>query len=422
MAAEFTNLIAEKAVAASAITKYSDVFSPVSADDFTTPLYRIVYATVQKLYEEKREISFATIFTAIKSEAAPLAMEFMTEFQQAQAEVFPEPMIREVSELGKKRRYAELLRGMYERLRKEPIEEVTSYHDQNVRGLSSVDHTALTYGSDGIGLERFKNQFTPTGLSMIDEIIHGVMPGQLILLAARTAGGKTALGLRIAMNLSLKAPALVFSLEMLASEIELRIICMEAEIDMPSIGRGDLTAEQRERFDRADIECVKKYRNLRIYDQIASIEWIVAMARRNRMKGPLSCIVVDYIQLVKTKKSRERHLEVAEVSRELKQLGKELGCPVIGLAQLNRLADGEEPQLSHLRESGSLEQDANVVIFLYQHEDDKGTDRSTLIVAKNRQGRVGKKNIMFKREHLKFGQFMPYEVVGAYENPKGGRK
>lgn len=415
---EFVNLVAEKAVVASAITKYSDVFSAVSVDDFTSPLYRLVYATIQKLYDEKQEVTFATLFTSLRSESAQSAVDFMSEFQQAQAEVFPEAMIREVADLGKKRRYAEVMRGMYERLRREPIEEVTSFHDTSVRGLSSVDRTAQTYGANGIGLERFKNQFTPTGLLMLDEIIHGVMPGQLIILAARTAGGKTALGLKMAMNLSQRGAVPFFSLEMLANEIELRMVCMESEIDMPSIGRGELTAEQARRFDAADEACIRKYHNLRIYDQIASIDGIVSLSRRERMRGALSCIVVDYIQLVRTRRHKDRHLEVGEVSRELKQLGKELGCPVIALAQLNRAADGEEPQLSHLRESGSLEQDANVVIFIYQDEADKGTDRSSLIVAKNRQGRVGKKQILFRREHLKFGAMVQQEVMGPYENPR----
>jgi replicative DNA helicase len=202
------------------------------------------------------------------------------------------------------------------------------------------------------------------------------------------------------MRVSKNTGVLFFSLEMDVDELELRMLCIESRIQMDVIETGIFTEEESARFVEAEKSLTQ--RKMRIIDEALSLQEIVTEVRREYMKGGLGLVVVDYLQLVRVDSKQDRHLQVAEISRTLKLLAKKIKTPILALAQLNRLAEGQEPELHHLRESGAIEQDANMVWFLYKPQNDINPNLMNVAVAKNRQGRTGKREIYYDREIQSF--------------------
>lgn len=259
---------------------------------------------------------------------------------------------------------------------------------------------------------------TPTGFPDLDEITSGLQPGALVVLGARPAMGKTALALGVATNAAMKgSPVLLFSLEMSKLELVQRILCSEARVDSKKIRNGRLNdadwsgiASAMGRLGDAPI-WIDDNPNVSIME-------IRSKARRLRSEaGELGLVVVDYIQLMTGRTSAEsRQVEVAEISRGLKLLARELECPVVALAQLNRGLEqraDKRPMLSDLRESGSLEQDADIVMFLYREEVYEKTPENEgiaeLILAKQRNGPTGKVMLSFLGHHTRF-ESMPKDM------------
>ena len=253
----------------------------------------------------------------------------------------------------------------------------------------------------------------PTGFKDLDQKTSGFQSGDLIIVAGRPGMGKTALALNIARNAAQESgePAAVFSLEMSKEQLSLRMLSAESRVDSTRMRGGFLSQGDLEKINRAagalyDI-------SLFIDDSpaISALE-IRAKARRMKMEKGLGLIVVDYLQLMKGRASAERRdLEISEISRSLKALAKELRIPVIALSQLNRKVEdrtNKRPVLSDLRESGALEQDADVIIFVYREEAyNKQVDQSKmrlaeLILAKQRNGPTGTVNLTFLEEFTQF--------------------
>jgi replicative DNA helicase len=257
---------------------------------------------------------------------------------------------------------------------------------------------------------------TPTGYYDLDEMTAGLQPGALVVVGARPAMGKTALALGMATNAAMRADAsvLLFSLEMSKLELVQRILCAEARVDSKKIRNGRLSDADWNGIATA----MGRLGDAKIWiddNPNVSIMEIRSKARRLRSEvGTLGMVVVDYIQLMTGRTSAEsRQVEVAEISRGLKLLARELECPVVALAQLNRGLEqraDKRPMLSDLRESGSLEQDADVVMFLYRDEvyeptpDNQGL--AEVIVAKQRNGPTGVARLSFLA-HLTRFESMP---------------
>jgi replicative DNA helicase len=253
---------------------------------------------------------------------------------------------------------------------------------------------------------------TPTGFTDLDEILAGLQPSNLVVIGARPAMGKTAFALGLASNAAIESrkAVLVFSLEMGQLEVSQRILCAEARVDSSRVRTGKLTDADWGKISHA----VGRIADAPIYiDDNANITVMDIRAKARRLKsqlGDLGMIIIDYVQLMTGRSNAEnRQVEVSEISRNLKILARELEVPVIALAQLNRGLEqraDKRPMLSDLRESGALEQDADIVMFLYRDEvynpdsQDRGT--AEIIIAKHRNGPVGKVRLAWLDHYTKF--------------------
>jgi len=265
------------------------------------------------------------------------------------------------------------------------------------------------HGSDLTGLA--------TGFVDLDKKLAGLQPANLVVIAGRPAMGKSSLALNMAVNAAAEdEPTAIFSLEMSKEEIVQRILSSVGKVDSMKIRSGQLGPLWRRVVDAAG----RMYQAPMFIDDspAVTVTDIRAKCRRLKRKRGLSLIVVDYIQLMETTGGENRHQEIAQITRNLKNLARELAVPIIAMSQLNRSLESREdkrPRLSDLRESGSIEQDADVVMFIYRHEyyhpedqDKRGT--AEVIVAKHRAGATGPVEMTFQPEFTRFanlGRDMP---------------
>ncbi len=253
----------------------------------------------------------------------------------------------------------------------------------------------------------------PTGYTDIDRMTSGLQPGDLIIVAGRPSMGKTAFSLNIAEHVALDAglPVAVFSMEMGAQQLVMRMIGSVGRLDQHKLRIGQLKDDDWQRLTYA----LGKLNEAPFYiDETPALNALELRARARRLMrqcgGKLGLVVVDYLQLMSSASQGEnRATEISEISRSLKALAKELNCPVIALSQLNRSLEqrpNKRPVMSDLRESGAIEQDADVIMFIYRDEvynpesQDKG--RAEIIIGKQRNGPIGMVPLAFLGEHTRF--------------------
>ena len=294
---------------------------------------------------------------------------------------------------------------------------------QNIQQVlnSAMNHIETLSGNDSeiTGLE--------TGYPQLDRMTTGFHPDELVIIAARPAVGKTAFALNIAQNVATKTDKTVaiFSLEMGAESLVNRMLCAEGNIDANHLRTGNLTPDEWESLFFA----AGTLSNAHLYiDDTAGIKVAEIRARCRRLKketGNLGLIVIDYLQLIEGSNPDNRQQEVSEISRQLKKLAKELEVPVIALSQLSRGVEQRQdkrPVLSDIRESGSIEQDADIVSFLYRDDyyehddgdddqqdggqngdgDDSNVSEVEVIIEKNRSGPRGTIKLLFAKSYNKF--------------------
>jgi replicative DNA helicase len=313
-----------------------------------------------------------------------------------------------------------------------PIDDhVEMLLNQSESDIYSVADAADSGGPVAIGVaveEAFKRlesspqnelRGLPTGFYELDEMTGGFSGGQLIILAARPAMGKTALVLNLMINAAMSAPrgsrkeqprVLFYSLEMGREDIVGRFLCMRSHVHMHKLRKRNLSDRDFVELTKAAGELTEL--NFVIDDtpglQVAAIR---SRARRVKQRQGLDMIVVDYLQLMSHPRAESRQMEISHISRSLKELARELDVPVIALSQLSRAVEsreGKRPQLSDLRESGSIEQDADVVMMLYRPEyyeaepTEENRNRAQLILAKQRNGPTGTVHLMFFNETMRF--------------------
>jgi replicative DNA helicase len=251
----------------------------------------------------------------------------------------------------------------------------------------------------------------PTGFADLDELTNGLHAGQMIVVAARPAMGKSTLALDLCRAASIhnNLASVFFSLEMTRSEITMRLLSAEARVPLNHIRNGKMSTEEWERLARHVAKVSSAPMFIDDSPNMTMME-IRAKARRLKQRHDLKLMVIDYLQLMTSgKKVESRQLEVSEFSRQIKLLAKELEIPVIALSQLNRGPEAradKRPMMSDLRESGSIEQDADMVVLL--HRDDVYEKESTrpgeadLIVAKHRNGATRDITVAFQGHYSRF--------------------
>lgn len=256
----------------------------------------------------------------------------------------------------------------------------------------------------------------PSGFKDIDDITSGFQPGDLIIIGGRPGMGKTAFALNIAQHvgIDLKEPVAVFSLEMSKEQLALRMLCAESMVDSSRVRKGFIGKQDWPRLTNAAGRLAESPIFIDDSSAITVLE-VRAKARRLKMEhGALSLVVVDYLQLMRSRGNFERReQEISEISRSLKALAKELKVPVVALSQLNRGVESRgdrRPTLADLRESGAIEQDADVIIFLYRDEiynknNPSNKGKAEVIIAKQRNGPTGVVNLTYLADSTRFVDF-----------------
>jgi replicative DNA helicase len=265
-----------------------------------------------------------------------------------------------------------------------------------------------------------------TGFYDMDRNTAGLQPGDLIILAARPSMGKTAFALNIAENVSVNEglPVVVFSMEMGASQLALRMVGSQGRIDQQHLRTGRLDNDEWGRLTEAVERLSKSSVFIDETPALTGPELRARARRQARQCGQLGLIVIDYLQLMSGSggANENRATEIGEISRGLKALAKELNCPVIALSQLNRSVEtrpDKRPMMSDLRESGAIEQDADIIMFIYRDEyynkETKEPGVAEIIIAKQRNGPVGTTKLAFLRQWTKFENLAPdYQGPGEY--------
>jgi replicative DNA helicase len=267
----------------------------------------------------------------------------------------------------------------------------------------------------------------PTHFIDLDKMINGMVPSNLMILAARPAMGKTSLALNIAENICFRSdvPVGVFSLEMSAEQLLHRLICSQAEVESDKLKTGSLNGQE---FQRVVASVNSMQRGVMVIDDQPGLKITDLRARARRMKEThgIRFLVIDYLQLLSgsgvSKSAENRQNEISEISRMLKTLARELNLPILCLSQLSRKVEerqGHRPMMSDLRESGSIEQDSDIVMFLLRREYYDPYDKpgmAELIVAKNRHGSVGSVNLTFRKELAQFANYSGVISTGKLED------
>lgn len=299
---------------------------------------------------------------------------------------------------------------------------------RNRSGFLSISEVLNTTFAEIDRLSQQEEDITgiPTGYHALDKMTAGLQPEELIILAARPAVGKTAFALNIAQNIGTKTDhsVAIFSLEMGASSLVNRMLCAEGTIEASHLRTGQLNEEEWQNLIMAMGSLSKA--NIYIDDTPGiKISEIRAKCRKlHQERGDLGLILIDYLQLIEGTGQENRQQEVSEISRQLKKLAKELKVPVIALSQLSRGVEQRQdkrPVLSDIRESGSIEQDADIVAFLYRDDyyrdeegDDSGEEKEDnniieVIIEKNRSGARGTVELLFIKEYNKFSSLSTRE-------------
>ncbi len=260
----------------------------------------------------------------------------------------------------------------------------------------------------------------PTGFTDLDKITAGMQPGDLIIIAGRPSMGKTALALNIAEHVAVDngLPVAIFSMEMSGTQLATRLLGSISKVDQHKMRTGRLNDEEWSKLSQA----IGKLHDTPIYiDEAGALSALEVRARARRLKrqfSKLGLIVIDYLQLMSSsnpKAGENRATEISEISRSLKAMAKELDVPVIAMSQLNRAVDqrpDRRPVMSDLRESGAIEQDADVIMFIYREvvykpdlpEDQRGI--AEVIVGKQRNGPIGTVRLTFRGQHTRFENFL----------------
>lgn len=407
-----------------------DIVDIISPEDFYRSAHQKIFSGIVELFSKNEPVDLVTLTNALKERG---------NLEEIGGATYLATLVDTVPLAVNAKHYAKIvhdkasLRRLIERaneIAKEcfedrgNVDEIIDFAESSIFEISKNKHKQSYYpiseiidGNIETLEERQGNKAlvtgVPTGFTRLDNLISGLQKSELIILAARPSMGKTALALNIARNAAVDAnvPVAIFSLEMSKEQLSMRLLCSEARIDSSRLRGGFFSMEDWRKL--TDAAGVLSDTSIFIDDtpDISGME-IRAKARRLKMEKDIGLVIIDYLQLMKGRMSAERRdLEISEISRSLKALAKELGVPVMALSQLNRMLEqrnDKQPRLSDLRESGALEQDADVVAFIYRDEiynsDENNPKKGTadILIRKNRNGPIGEATLTFLDSYTRF--------------------
>lgn len=408
-----------------AIVSASEV---ISSTDFYEQQYAILYETMLELHNEGRPVDLVTLQDRLKEKDVPpqvCSLEFIRDLVTAvptSANVrYYAQIVRDKAVLRRLIKVAEetanecyldkeKLDVILEKTEKQVFDivqnrgtkEFTDIREVVLRSIDSIEAAAKNQGSvTGIA----------TGFYDLDYKTAGLQPSDLILIAARPSMGKTAFVLNIAEYVALKSnvTTAIFSLEMSQDQLVKRILAMNSRVDSQAIRTGNLSGEDWTLL--MESARIVGNSNLVIDDTSAiSVSELRSKCRKLKLEKNLGLIIIDYLQLMTgSKKSESRQQEISEISRSLKSLAREVNVPVVALSQLSRAVEqrpDKRPMLSDLRESGAIEQDADVVMFIYRDDyynrDTEEPGVSEIIIGKQRNGPVGTIKLAWQAQFTKF--------------------
>jgi replicative DNA helicase len=406
----------------------SVAYETVQAEDFYRPLHGQIYSAIVALANAGEPVDYVTVQAklqergAVAVELAVLSSLQMNTPSAANAQHYAE-LVRDKAQQRRLIAVAgEIVDDAYVAtddvvgLIDEAERKINQIGDnRKIDSVSPLQRLLLTEADILEQRGETRGQFNglETGYRSVDLVLQGLQPNSLTIVGARPAMGKTAFGLGILVHVGavVQRPALYFSLEMSRQELAERILASTARIDSSKLRTGDLSDAD---WGRAH-EAFGFLQSAKVFiDDNPALTVMDVRARSRRIKqqnGDLGVVIIDYLQLMSSRgRAENRQVEVSEMSRSLKILARELGCPVIALSQLSRKLEergDKRPMMSDLRESGSLEQDADVVLFIFRPEqygevaNDKKSD-AEIIVGKNRNGPTRTAHLTWRGEFARF--------------------
>ncbi len=401
----------------------------ITSDDFYQRQYGILFDVMTELYGEDKPVDLVTLQERLKNKDVPpelTSVEFISGIlndvpTSANIKHYAETVAEKALLRRMIRANEEIANTCY--LGKEPVDQILEETEKKIFDLlqkkSSDDFVPIRdvvlSVIDKIELAA-KHKGTVTGLATgfydLDYKTSGFQPSDLILVAARPSMGKTAFVLNLAQYIAVKnkVPTAIFSLEMSKDQLVNRLLSMESKVDSQLIRTGNLSANDWEKLIESAGEISKA--PLIIDDTPGiSISELRSKCRKFKLENDLGLVIIDYLQLMSggSKRTDSRQQEISEISRSLKALAREINAPVIALSQLSRACEtrpDHRPILSDLRESGAIEQDADVVMFIYRDDYyNKDTDKkniSEIIIAKQRNGPIGTVELVWLPNYTKF--------------------
>jgi len=421
----------------------------IDRDVFYRPAHRTIYDAIIKLYSSREPVDFSTVYQELKKRNKAEEAGGIEYLSHLTNNVFTAANIEyHIKILLEKKILRDLITISGDIATKsfkadEDAFDIVEYAEKRIFDLAQL-HVKKTFMGmkeaitdtleyiEAIQSKSYENFAVPTGFYALNDILGGFQKSDLIILAARPSMGKTALALNLARNAAVmhNLPVGVFSLEMSFQQLVMRLICAEAKVNAQQVRTGRVPQEDNARL----VKVASKLANapLIMDDTSAlSISELRSKARRLKSEFDIRMIIIDYLQLMRGPKGMEsREREISEISRTLKAIAKELNIPVIALSQLNRKNEertDKRPMLSDLRESGSIEQDADVVMFIHRPEyygKEKFEDGNStkgiaeIIVAKQRNGPVGEVKLKFQNDIARFENL---EMVRRIDEPQSNR-
>jgi len=375
------------------------------AEDFYTPQAATVFTAVDSLFKAEIPIDLATLTAEL---------ERTGELERVGGITYLCDLIGYTPTTANTRAYIELLhdsrrRRTFERGMREAVEQAETGNEGYIAKANDTMDAVNMIGASGVEtvidimptvLNRLgdTSRGISTGFHMLDYITGGFGKGHLIVIAARPAIGKTSFACNIAANMA-RAGLVIpfFSIEMSKEEITERVMLSEAQVDK-------YAAMQSTKAMQAVIDIGDKIKDWKLFvddrGSLSAGQVISTSYKVKQLSGKLDCVFIDYLQLMQMDKNENRNQAVGAMTRQLKRMAKEIKCPVVVLSQLNRAADGRRPTVADLRDSGEIEQNADMVILLHREKD---TDTQTVaIVGKNRHGKTGDIDFVWHPEYTRF--------------------